>query len=114
MLTRPGAALGAGFLLLAAGTLPATADNTGLEKVHQLKREGDKLCMVGHFHYGQADSDKSKDAAERQAIVNWANFVALEYGTDWWSWKLAADRSTKCVRNNTGYLCSVEGRPCRP
>lgn len=113
MLTRLGARLGAATLFLAAGALPALADNTGLESIHELKREGNRLCMVGHFHYGQAEAQKSKGAAERAAILAWANFVALEYGTDWWSWKLAADRGMKCERNAGIYRCFAEGRPCR-
>ena len=94
-------------------SLPAMANSTGLENIHTLKREGNKLCMVGHYHYGSGDSEKSRKIALKKALSKWAEFVYIEYGSDWSQWRLANSRGIKCYPENGGIHCRVHGRPCK-
>jgi hypothetical protein len=90
-----------------------TATTTGLEVIHTLKREGNRLCMVGHYHYGVEDSQKNKADALKKAKAKWSYFVTLEYGTAWGNFNLAANKGAKCSGKKDNYRCSVEARPCR-
>ena len=104
-----GVALGASLPMT-----PVYADDTGLaQALHELRREGSKLCQVGHFHTGTSAGVPSKKAAMGQAIDSWQSFTALEYGTDWASYRLAGTKSAKCTTSTSGWACEVEARPCK-
>jgi hypothetical protein len=88
------------------------ADQTGLASMHAMRREGGKLCMTDHWHYGSSGAHGSKAAAQRAAIGSWQDFTNLEYGSDWARYYRAASRKVKCSRAAAGWNCDVEARPC--
>ncbi|MFM7084686.1 MAG: hypothetical protein ACKOW3_06760 [Hyphomicrobium sp.] len=91
---------------------PSLGDDTGFADMHDLRREGGKLCQVDHYHYGSG-SGPTKKAAMSSAITSWADFTALEYGSDWARFYRAANRSSSCSKSGSEVTCSVEARPCR-
>jgi hypothetical protein len=92
---------------------PSSADQTGLASIHVLRREGGRLCMADHFHYGSSGAQRSQGAAQGAAIRSWAEFTDLEYGSDWARYGRAASQRMKCSRSAAGWYCDVEARPCR-
>lgn len=109
MLTRLSSATLIFFLYLLS---PSFADDTGMATLHDLRREGGKLCQVGHYHYGNG-SGPTKKVAMSDAIASWSNFTALEYGSDWARFYRAANRAVSCTKSDSEVTCSVEARPCR-
>jgi hypothetical protein len=93
--------------------VPSMADQTGLASIHALRHEGGRLCMVDHFHYGSGGPSSSQGAAQREAIRSWADFTALEYGSDWAHYGRAGSARLKCKRGASGWYCDAEARPCR-
>lgn len=91
----------------------AGAASSGLVSLHSLKRVNNRLCMDGHFHYGSGGSPTSKAAALADAKRKWADFVILEYGTDWGRFSLAAAKGATCTGGRGAYHCSVEASPCK-
>ena len=100
------------FAMLAATGLTATADNTGFASIHDLRREGGRLCMSDHEHDGSGNG-RTQAAAQRSAIGSWASFTALEYGSDWARWGKAASKRMSCSKSSGGFECSLSARPCR-
>jgi hypothetical protein len=100
--------------LLAASGLSAAADDTGLAgALHDLRREGRKVCIVEHWHYGSG-TGATKKAALADATGSWQSFTAMEYGTDWARFQKANSRNVSCSNTGGGGVsCSIEGRPCR-
>lgn len=95
-------------------SLPVQADDNGIAAViHTLKREGRKLCQDGHFHFGSSSGAASKKAAMAEAVNFWQNFTAMEYGTDWASFRNAGSKSAKCTQGASGWGCDIEARPCK-
>lgn len=92
---------------------PSSADQTGLASVHALRREGGRLCMADHWHFGSSGAQASRAVAQRAAIRSWAEFTDLEYGSDWARFGRAASQRVKCSRSSAGWYCDVEARPCR-
>jgi hypothetical protein len=93
---------------------PVRADDTGLaQALHDVRREGRKLCQVGHFHTGTSAGVASKKAAMAQAIDSWQSFTAMEYGTDWARYRIAGTKSSECKVSPSGWSCEVEARPCK-
>ena len=45
--------------------IPASAQDSGLAAMHALRREGGKLCMADHWHYGSSGTSSTKAAAQR-------------------------------------------------
>lgn len=108
-----------GILALACGlsasaVLPAVADDNGLAgSIHDLRREGKKLCQVDHWHYGSGVG-ATKKLALADAVSSWESFTTLEYGTDWARFQRANSRNVSCSNSGGGGVsCSIEGRPCR-
>ncbi|MGD9784693.1 MAG: hypothetical protein AB7E80_01490 [Hyphomicrobiaceae bacterium] len=102
--------------LVAAVLLPtslALADQTGLASMHDLRREGGRLCMSDHFHQGNSSGQRSKKAAMAAAIQSWRSFTDLEYGSDWAHFNRARSKSVSCSGGGSSWSCSVEARPCR-
>ncbi len=91
---------------------PALADQTGLASMHVLRREGGRTCMADHFHSGSSSGQRSRGSAEAEAIRSWADFTALEYGSDWARYGKAGSRSIRCKRTGDGWGCDLEARPC--
>ncbi len=112
----------AGFLVLSvAASAPAGAKNpsatpylTGMENIHPLSRRGNRLCMVGHFHFGADSSNTSKARALENAKRKWAVFVTMEYGTAWGRFDRAIARKARCSGDRkSGFYCKVKASPCR-
>jgi hypothetical protein len=99
-------------LALAALIAPALADQTGIAEMHSLRREGGRTCMSDHFHSGTSSGQRSRAAATAAAIRSWADFTALEYGSDWARYGKAASRSMRCRSSADGWGCDLEARPC--
>ncbi len=107
-----------GLIVVAAATgaayvPPAAADQTGLASIHTLRREGGRLCMADHFHYGSSGVQRSRAAAQRAAIRSWQDFTDLEYGSDWARYGRAASKGLSCSPGSGGWTCDASGRPCR-
>jgi len=105
-------------LLLAATAvssvvIPASAQDGGLAAMHAMRREGGRLCMSDHWHYGSSGSQGSKAAAQRAAIASWQDFTDLEYGRAWARFSRAASKKIGCSRGGAGWTCDAEARPCR-
>jgi hypothetical protein len=99
---------------LAIAALPAVADDNGMAgAIHDLRREGGKLCQVDHWHYGSG-AGATKKLAMADAVGSWQSFTALEYGSDWARFQKAASKSVSCSKEGSGGVsCAIEGRPCR-
>ena len=117
---KKGFEMSAGFMVrlatvavtLGAAVTPVAADDTGFATMHDLRREGGRLCMSDHFHSGTG-SGASKRAAQAEAIKSWADFTALEYGSDWARFSRAASKGMSCMKGSGGIDCQVEARPCK-
>ncbi len=112
----PIAAVVGGLLLIGTGPVQAAASKqpavTGLDSIHEKRREGGKLCFSSHEHYGEGTLP-SRKGAEAAASRNWAVFTADEYGSAWGSYKLAVSKAMKCAPSGGLWTCSVTARPCR-
>jgi hypothetical protein len=96
-----------------AAAAPATADETGLASIHDIKSEsGRRLCMTDHFHDG-AGSGATRKEAETIARTSWASFTAFEYGMSWGSYDLAAAKSMNCSQGVGSWSCVTSARPCK-
>jgi hypothetical protein len=103
-----------GALVAMAPSLPAlAASDSGLAGIHALRREGGRLCMSDHWHYGSSGTMGSRAAAQKDAIRSWQDFTDLEYGSVWARFSRAASRKMGCSRNGGGWTCDAEGRPCK-
>ncbi len=100
----------AGMLL---GVLPASADETGLAGIHDMRREGRRVCFPDHFHSGSGNGP-SKKVAIAQAIGSWQDFTTLEYGSSWGQWSKAGSKKIGCAPSGGGqWSCQIEARPCK-
>jgi hypothetical protein len=107
---------GMAVLVLAAGSATtAMADDTGISQaLHDLRREGGKLCATEHTHYASSSGMPTKKAAEIEAKRNWYSFTSWEYGTDWGNPALAGSPDLKCSQSSGGgWGCEFVARPCR-
>lgn len=93
--------------------IPASAQEGGLAAMHAMRREGGRLCMSDHWHYGSSGTSSTKAAAQRAAIASWQDFTDLEYGRAWARFSRAASKKIGCSRNSAGWSCDAEARPCR-
>lgn len=105
------AALGALCVCLAQPT-SVSADDTGMASMHDWQKVGRKTCMKEHYHTGSGEGRTKRDA-RRAAVVDWENFTAFEYGSDWARFKSAASRGIRYEKGPKGWTASVEARPCR-
>ena len=51
--------------------------------------------MSDHFHSGSSSGQRTRAAATAEAVRSWADFTALEYGSDWARYGKAASRSMR-------------------
>jgi hypothetical protein len=89
------------------------ADETGLASIHAWRREGGRICMSDHWHFGSSGVQYSKRAAQRAAIRSWQDFTDLEYGSTWARYRRAAGRKMTCSPAVRGWSCDVQARPCK-
>ncbi|MEL6871550.1 MAG: hypothetical protein AAFO62_01890 [Pseudomonadota bacterium] len=96
-----------------AAATPTLAQESALLALHEQRREGRKICLVGHFHAGASSGQRSKRLALKAAARDWQGFTAWEYGNHWGLWKNAKNKSATCQQVGNTWSCDVEGRPCR-
>lgn len=97
---------------LIGSTVSASASETGLASMHTWRKVGGKTCMADHYHTGNG-SGTTRALAEKSAISSWADFTALEYGSSWASFKLAAGKQMNCTGSGTSWQCTINALPCR-
>lgn len=98
----------------AAAPAAMAASETGLAtSLHEVRREGGRLCMTDHWHYGSSNGERSKAAAQKAAIRSWQDFTDLEYGSAWARFSRAASRKMGCSASGSGWGCDIEARPCK-
>lgn len=99
--------------LIMASTAVARADDTGLaQSLHDLGRQGGRLCMLSHSHSGSGEGP-TKKAAMAAAVRSWFEYTAWEYGTDWARWGKSAGKSVGYTKTQSGWSATVESRPCK-
>ena len=105
-----------GLSAFVGGASAASAQETGLDALHEQRREGNRICMVSHTHNGSSPANmNSRKAAEDAAIKDWVGFTTWEYGTPWGSYKLATGKKMNCSKTTTStWSCNVEARACKP
>jgi hypothetical protein len=81
--------------------------------LHELRREGGRVCFLDHYHYGSSAGMRNQKAAKASAVNSWQDFVDLAYGTDWARFARAHSKSQKCERSDGGWSCLIEARPCK-
>jgi hypothetical protein len=113
MLPKSMLALVLAAVAAASFVIPANAQDSGLAAMHSMRREGGKLCMSDHWHYGSSGSNPTKAGAQRAAIASWQDFTDLEYGRAWARFSRAASKKMGCSRGAAGWSCDAEARPCR-
>lgn len=100
-------------VLALAGSGAAIANDTGFaQSSHTTRREGGKLCIVGHTHGGEG-SGGTKSVALNGAINAFVVTTVDEYGSDWAKWSKAASKSVKYTRTADGWTAHAEARPCK-
>lgn len=102
--------IGLGCVLLTAAG--AHASDTGFAYSHDLRKEGGRLCMSEHSHFGSG-SGRSKAAAQAAAARSWADFTSFEYGTAWARWSVARGKSVRFTKDASGWSADVDARPCK-
>jgi len=96
----------------ASGPLDLPQDGM-LVGLHELRREGGRVCMVDHFHNGSSEGQPSRKAAEVAAMRAWAEFTAWEYGGHWANPAMAGSKSMRCSGSDTSWSCDFDARACR-
>lgn len=72
-----------------------------LSDIHEQARYGNSVCFVKHEHMG---AGRTKE----EAIDNWREWTAFEYGYEWADWSRARHRLVTCNAR-----CVVRATPCR-
>jgi hypothetical protein len=98
---------------VSAQSVAASGADGALVGLHDLRREGKKICMVGHSHNGSSYGLRTRSQAEAAALRNWSEFTALEYGGHWGSPSLASDKTMTCGMGSSGWNCDFDARPCK-
>ena len=86
---------------------------TGLAAMHDMRREGGRLCFSDHFHYGSSNGHRDAKTAQAAAIRSWADFVVFEYDQSWANFGKSGSKEVKCAPGSSGWSCDVSSRPCR-
>jgi hypothetical protein len=76
------------------------------------RREGGRLCIVGHTHGGTGTAG-TKSVALVAAIRTFTDTMNLEYGTDWGSWSKSASKTVVYSKTTDGWAARAEATPCR-
>lgn len=94
--------------------VPVAPAVTGTAAIHSISVEGHRVCFADHWHYGSSMSQRSKRAAEIEAVKSWSGFVAFEYGDEWANYAKAGSKSLKCTAPYQGtWSCDLSARPCK-
>lgn len=102
----------AAFFAIAA-TPAAFANDTGFaQSTHDIRREGGKLCIVGHTHGGDGTGGSQKIALNA-AIKAFVITTVDEYGSDWANWSKSASKTVKYEKTGDGWSAHAEARPCK-
>jgi hypothetical protein len=96
-----------------AGAAQMIPQDSSLVGLHDLRREGNLVCMVGHTHIGSSTGQPTRKAAEVVAMRNWSEFTAWEYGGHWGSATSSANKRMTCSGTAGKFNCDFESRPCR-
>jgi hypothetical protein len=100
-------------LVTIAGAAAAFANDTGFaQSTHDIRREGGKLCIVGHTHGGDGMGGTQK-VALNAAIKAFVITTVDEYGSDWANWSKAGSKTVKYEKTNDGWSAHAEARPCK-
>ncbi len=72
-------------------------------------------CQGDHLHFGSSSGHRSRKAALRAAISDWAGFTAFEYGDHYANWRIAKNKRVGCNRDRFSrqWKCSLQATPCR-
>lgn len=104
------------FIVLAAAmpvVAPAFANDTGFAATtHATRREGGKLCVLGHTHGGSASAG-TKNVALIAAIKVYTGTTTDEYGSDWAQWAKGGSKQISYTKTGDGWEARVEARPCK-
>lgn len=106
-------AVAAAVVIVSAPSGAAFADETGIAVIHSWMKIGRKTCFVDHYHYGSG-SGPTQAHARAAAVRSWIWPTALEYGSSWGDYRLAAGRTMKCTRSGPLWTCDTQARACRP
>ncbi|MEQ1652281.1 MAG: hypothetical protein ABL897_07330 [Hyphomicrobium sp.] len=102
----------AGIIGCAFGT-EAVANDTGYAtSTHPVRREGGRLCIVGHTHGGSGGGG-TKAVALIGAINAFVTTTNAEYGSDWAKWAKAASKRVTYTKAGDTWMANAEARPCR-
>jgi hypothetical protein len=96
---------------LAAPTLSIA--ESGFAAMHDMRREGRRVCFSDHYHYGTSFGKPTRRAAEAAAVQSWADFVDFEYGGTWNNFTKASGKGMSCGQSSTGWGCDLSARPCK-
>ena len=92
---------------------PALANDTGYATTtHDVRREGGRLCIVGHTH-GGTGTGGTKGVALVGAIKAFTDTTGDEYGTDWAQWRKSASKQVSYTKTADGWSAAAEARPCK-
>ena len=91
----------------------ALANDTGFaQTTHATRREGGRLCVVGHTH-GGSGTGGTKSVALIGAIKAFVDTTVAEYGADWAKWAKAGSKTVKYEKTADGWTAHAEARPCK-
>ena len=91
----------------------AQANDTGYASTtHDVRREGGRLCIVGHTH-GGTGTGGTKGVALVGAIKAFTDTTGDEYGTDWAKWSKSASKQVNYTKTADGWSAAAEARPCK-
>lgn len=105
-------AAAAAFVAVSAPSGAVLADETGIAVIHSWVKIGRKTCFVDHYHYGSGRGP-TQSHAKAAAVNSWVWPTALEYGSSWGDYRLAAGKSMKCARSGPIWTCDTQARACR-
>ena len=106
--------LPAAFVAMAISSTQVQAKSTmtGTDQIHAQSRQGSRVCMSSHEHFGEG-SLPSRKGAEGAAIRAWQVFTSWEYGSAWGQYAMAAGKSMTCSQSGGSWTCKTSARPCR-
>lgn len=103
---------GTAAALLLALPGPARSGGLGLEFLHGKVLISGHVCMADHTHTGKGGA-ADPVSAQRQAIKDWSEFTAFEYGDAWGHYGIAGHKQVRCGQLRGAWMCEVEAVPCR-
>lgn len=105
--------VGAALTAYAVSAGGAFANDTGFaQSTHAVRREGGRLCIVGHTHGGDGTGG-TKSVALNAAIRAFVITTETEYGSDWANWRKAASKRIRYDKTADGWSAHAEARPCK-